>query len=153
MSITSLARRRLVGVILAGGLAFGGLATATPAAHAELVGTCETLPLTTPGATVLGVHVPSISNVELCAHAGYWDEVRNPRVEQRNGCGTPCLVVYSDAHPVQAGFNGASVVIRWRADGIEQQPIPAISIPPDGQEWHDFDEICVLTIGTPEPSC
>lgn len=152
MSIKSSLARRIAGVALSGGLVLGGLALPT-AAHADVLGTCVPVPVTTPGVTVLSQHVAAISNVELCAFAGVWTEIRTPTLTMYSGCGNPCFALRADLHPVQGGFNGASVTLRWREDGIEKYPIGAISIPGDGQTYHDPQTICIIAVGTPTPAC
>ena len=152
MSIRSSLTRRLVGVALSGGLVLGGLAIPS-AAHAEVLGTCVPVPVTTPGVTVGGKHIPALSHIEVCAFTSFWEEVRSVRVQQFTGCGSPCFAVYIDSKPVQAGFGGVSVVIRWWEDGIEMYPIPALFIPGVDLGWDPPSETCLIAVGTPTPSC
>ena len=149
-------RRRIAGLGLAAGLMLGILPFG-PAALADdplnPVGACVPVPVTTPGVTVLGEHVPAITHAEVCVFTGVWWDIRAPRVTQYSGCGSPCFDVKVDARPVQAGGGGVTAVLRWREDGIEKYPIPLITTPGYNPEWQGPQETCILAVGNPTPPC
>jgi hypothetical protein len=109
------------------------------------VSTCQTLPVATPGISVLGQRIPSASDVSVCAAA---DTVVQaiPAIVEQPECGSPCFTVEIDGLKVSENLR---VSVRYKLDGKQEEisyaPGPIAADPGAGSS------LCVVGVGYPDP--
>lgn len=139
-------KKTLVAITMIGALAAVGLpGAATAAPDDPPVSTCQTLPVATPGISILGQRVPAARDVTACVVANTVVAAIPVMVEQPE-CGSPCFTVEIDGLKVSADVG---VVIRFKRDG--QQEEIKHTTGPLGADPGSGSSLCVIGVGTPDP--
>jgi hypothetical protein len=124
-------------------IALPGAAIAAP--DGPPVSTCQTLPVATPGITILGQRVPAAKDVTACVVSNTAVAAIPVMVEQPE-CGSPCFTVEIEGLTVSANVG---VVVRFKRDG--QQEEISHETGPLGADPGPGSNLCVIGVGTPDP--
>ena len=106
---------------------------------------CQGTPANTPGVTVLGQRLESISDLKVCVGADVKASVL-PRLKNQPDCGDPCFTIEVEDFDVASD---AKIVISYKRDGKDADPItydpePLGAGPETGR-------VCVVGVGSPDP--
>lgn len=109
------------------------------------VQTCQQVPVTVPGVTVLGKRVQQVSDVGFCVDAEVGVQAM-PAIRQQPECGNPCFSIELE----RAGIReNVAVEITYSLDNEPQTPV---AFRPQALDIPIFDgRMCLVGVGTPDP--
>ncbi|MFN2595358.1 MAG: hypothetical protein ABR579_10780 [Actinomycetota bacterium] len=135
-------KKLITGMVVAVLVGASSTALAGPATG---VSTCQAVPVATPGITLLGKRVPSVSGIKVCVNSNTGAEVV-PVVENQPACGSPCFAIRIDGLAVDEDIT-ASVALS--IDGETQ--VTTIDPGHIGVNPMPETSLCVVGVGTPDP--
>lgn len=109
------------------------------------VSTCQKVPVSTPGISVLGQRIPAASDVSACVTATTGAQAV-PVVIDQPECGEPCFSVEIDGLKVSEDVR---VAVRFKLDGQEREIVHETG--PLSVDPAEGSSLCVIGVGTPDP--
>jgi hypothetical protein len=111
----------------------------------QKIAQCKDVPVTTPGVTILGQRVGSISNLKVCVDS-HTTASTGVALEPQPECGSPCYAV--EVQNISASED-VGITVSFNKDG---QPAPSINIHPQTVSAdQQLENLCVVGVGTPDP--